>query len=130
RLDQMEQSFAQRVEAFQREQHEAAVAGEFARQEAVLLAQGRSDEELKEITDLSLAHSGNLLAAAGAYDAMKQRVLSAYLASKQEAERSPVAPIAGGAHTSQVPHKPKNLEEATDIAMEALRAAGMDTLDI
>lgn len=131
--DQMQalsRSVEEREQAFRLEQQQMAVAGEFARQEAVLLAQGRSASDMQRITDLSQAHQGNLLAAAQAYDQMRQDVLSEYVATKQSAERSPVAPIAGAAVSSTAPSRPQTLEQATDLAIETLKAAGLDTLDI
>jgi hypothetical protein len=130
RMEALSRSVEQREQAFRLEQQQAAVAGEFARQEAVLTAQGRTAADMKRITDLSHAHQGNLLAAAQAYDAMKNEVLSQYLATKQSAEATPVAPVAGGASSSVVPSRPQTLEQATDLAIETLRAAGLDTLDI
>lgn len=126
----MQNGFAQEREAFRREQAEAAVAGEYARQEAVLVAAGKTPEQMENITKVAAAFEGNLIAASQFIDAQVQAGLKSYVDSKSQAQRTPVAPIAGGAAGSVVPAQPRSLEEATEIAMERLKAAGLDTLDI
>jgi hypothetical protein len=129
RMEAMGRSLDERINSFQREQAEAATAGEFARQEAVLLAQGRNEPDMERINKLSLSHGGNLLAAANEFDAWKSQVLGEYLAGKQSPSTTAVAPIPGGASASTIPARPKTLEEATDLAIETLKAHGLDSLD-
>lgn len=128
---QTRQLVQQQQEQAQQEQMHMALVGEMQRQHALIQSQHPEyrDGDLDAIYELAMAHDGNLLNAQQRYEEIKSGVLSSYLDGKQQVATTPVAPVSGGGTVSNVPRKPTSLEEATDIAMETLRQAGLDTVE-
>ena len=114
------------------EMRQQAQAGEFARQEGILRSEGLNDNAMNRVYTISQApvFGGNLLNANAFLQDLKTEILAEYLSSKEQIANTPIAPITGaGAVSHEPPARPKTLEDATKIAMETLKAAGLDTLD-
>jgi hypothetical protein len=128
-LQQVRASFDAQQHQLALERQALAVQGEFGRQESLLRESGVNEKDLQRIYEIAPAHNGNLLAANEAFQSMKNDVLSEYLASKAEVQNTPVAPIGGAAAASSMPAHAATLGEATDIALETLRAQGIDNFE-
>jgi len=121
----------QATEAARQEQMQMAMVGEIQRQHAIVSETYPhfKESDIDTVYELALAHDGNLLEAAKALDGYRSTLLSGYLEGKQQIADTPIAPSLGGQALSQTPQNPQSLEQATEIALETLKAAGLDTLD-
>lgn len=113
----------QRLETFERRQVQAEAEAELNRQEAAIRESNPSwnDDDMQTVAQFALAHQGDLLKGAEAYQALQSRLLKTHMDNKASVPAGATGSTATG--HAEVPQKFDNLEDAHKAAMAAWRAA-------